>query len=356
MAQPLTRALAGPAVLLGILVAFYWKVTLTSQYDWMWSPDLANQVLPWFQEEAREWHNRSFPLWDAHLWYGQPLLAQAQPGAAYPLNWLLFLLPPNRDGHISLDVMGWYFVAVRLTAALFCYCLARDLGLRRAASIVGALIFSTAGYVGATDWPQMVNGAVWSPLVFLFLLRTACGRRPLASAALAGGSLGLSWLSGHHQVPMFLSVASAGVLLYLIFRNGRFDWKMARVAGVFALFALLCSSLQVLPAIEYGRLALRWVGAADPVSWRDRVPYYVHAARGLSPFSLFGIVFPGVRQGLDPFLGILAIALAAAGVMRAWEDLRVRILFAVSIGGLAYALGGSKRAAGSSLCNSAVTG
>jgi hypothetical protein len=54
----MTRALAGPAIFPAILVAFYWKVTRTSPYGWIWSMDLANQVSPWFQEEAHEWHNR----------------------------------------------------------------------------------------------------------------------------------------------------------------------------------------------------------------------------------------------------------------------------------------------------------
>ena len=84
---------AAPALLFVICVCFFWKLTLTNEYSWLDSPDNANQILPWYQFQAGEWAQYRAPLWDPYLWGGQPLLAQAQPGAAYPLNWLLFWAP-----------------------------------------------------------------------------------------------------------------------------------------------------------------------------------------------------------------------------------------------------------------------
>ena len=165
------------AVLFLCIAGFYWKLTLTRQFDWMSGPDLAEQVLPWFQVQAHEWHVGRFPLWDPYLWAGQPLFGQAQPGAAYPLNWLLFLLP-LQNGHIAGWALAWYFVVIHLMAAWFSYLLCRDLGRSRAASLAGGLIFSLSGYLGNTSWPQMMNGAVWAPLVFLFQFRAARGLRP----------------------------------------------------------------------------------------------------------------------------------------------------------------------------------
>ena len=107
------------ALLFLIMAGFYWKLTLTSQFDWMSGPDLAEQVLPWFQEQAREWHAGHLPLWDPYLWAGQPLFGQAQPGAAYPLNWILFLLPLE-NGHIAGWALGWCYVTIHMMAAAFC--------------------------------------------------------------------------------------------------------------------------------------------------------------------------------------------------------------------------------------------
>src|SRR5437868_1405928 len=51
------------AVLLFLTIAaFYWKLTLTRQFTWTRGPDLSEQVLPWFQLQAREWHAGRIPL------------------------------------------------------------------------------------------------------------------------------------------------------------------------------------------------------------------------------------------------------------------------------------------------------
>ena len=41
--------------------------------------DLAQQVLPWFEIEARQIHSGHLPLWDSSFWCGQPLVGQMQP-------------------------------------------------------------------------------------------------------------------------------------------------------------------------------------------------------------------------------------------------------------------------------------
>ena len=37
--------------------------------------------------------------------------------------------------------------------------------LSRAASVLGGLVFALGGFMGNTDWPQILNGALWLPLV-----------------------------------------------------------------------------------------------------------------------------------------------------------------------------------------------
>jgi len=334
------RALTFPLVLLLIIVAFYWKLAFTYQYDWMWGSDLGQQVLPWFEEEARQLQRGHFPLWDPHSWLGQPLLGQAQPGAAYPLNWLLWLVPMH-GGHIRMWALQWYYIAIHYMAALFCFLLCRDLGRSRAASMVAGLAFSLAGYVGWTDWPQMVNGAVWTPLVFMFLLRAARGVRPQASAALSGLCLGMTWLSGHHQVPIFLTLACGGVWLYYFVREGRPNWRMARLAVIAMAIAPIVGALQILPAQEYGRLALRWVGTSQPAGWKDIIPYHVHQEFSLHPIHLFGILIPGFDTREGAFFGVVAVTLALLGLAVFWKQHAVKVLGAIALGGLVYSLGGN---------------
>ena len=327
-----------PALLFLIVAAFYWKLTLTRQFDWIWGPDLANQVLPWFQVQAEQWHQHRFPLWDPYLWAGQPLLGQAQPGGAYPLNWILFLMPLH-NGKIALGVLQWYFVVIHWMAAVFCYCLCRDLGRSRAASLIGGCIFTFSSYMATTGWPQMINGVVWAPLVFLFQLRALEGRRPLPSAVASGAFLGVSWLSGHHQVPIFLTLAWAAIWLFHIFRHGRPHFALVKLAALGGVFMLLTGALQILPALEYGRLALRWAGAADALHWNESVPYYVHARYALFPHGLLGIVFPALHDNANPYVGIVAFALALLGIACCWRERWTPLFAALVLFSLVYALG-----------------
>ena len=200
------RFFSAPAILLLISMAFCWKLVLTKEYTWLESPDLAFQVLPWYQFQAGEWHQGRYPLWDPNHWAGQPLLGQAQPGAAYPLNWLLFSLP-LRHGWIRQAYLHWYFLFIHFLGSVFTYLLCRDLGRRRSACILAGCVFAYGGFVGTNDWPQMLNGAIWAPLVFLFLLRAVRGDR----GRVAGGHADFDQaFCGRHDVPSCAPIRTSG--------------------------------------------------------------------------------------------------------------------------------------------------
>jgi hypothetical protein len=334
------RRIAAPAALLVIGVLFHWKLVLTNQYTWLESPDMSRLVLPWFQFEASEWHHGRFPLWDPNSWTGQPLIGQAQPGAAYPLNWLLFWMPLNNRGWLRQDVLHWYYVLIHFLAALTCYALARELGRSRGASIIAGCIFSLGGYVAYTDWPQMLNGAVWAPLIFLYLFRVARGERVLASSLLSGFFLGVAWLVGHHQLPLFMSIAAAGTWVVVVASSQKPVARMARLGLIAFAITGLTSTFQTLPTAEYGRLAVRWVGADQPQRLGETVAYELHKPYSLKPVSLLGIVIPGIEHNAyDWYIGGVAFTLGLLGLILAWQDARVRWLAAISLGGILFALG-----------------
>jgi hypothetical protein len=330
--------LAFPLLILMILCGFYWKLLFTYQYDWLWGPDLTMQVLPWFEEQAHQLHHSQIPLWDTHEWGGQPLPGQAQPGTFYPLNWILWLMP-HPGAHIPMWMFQWYYVAIHYMAALFTYLLCRDLGRSRPASLAAGIVFALAGYMGRNGWPQMLNGAVWTPLVLLFLLRALRGLRPLSSAALCGLFLGMAWLSGHHQVPIYLTIACGMVWSYHVLSSGKINLRVAGLAITAIGFSALVGAIQILPAREFGQLALRWVGAPNPMGWNDSIPYSIHREHSLHPFQLLGIFIPGLDQSSDPFLGVVAFSLAVMGLGLCWKHPAVQICAALAMGALLFAIG-----------------
>ncbi len=330
------RRWTAPLLLFLIVAGFYWKLTLTNQFTWLANNDLSSMVLPWMQFQASEWHAGRIPLWDPYSWGGQPLLAQAQPGSAYPLNWLLFLAPLKHTW-IRQAALNWYYVLVRILAAWCFYKFARDLGRSRKASLVAASVYGIAGYLGSIEWPQMVNGAVWAPLVFMYQFRAARGERPLANSASGGFFLGLMWLCGHHQLPLFVSLASGLLWTFFILRRRRFD--LLRCAAIMVGVGILVSALQTLPTAEYGLLAQRWSGSDHPLKWKETVPYAVHEDFSFKPLGILSFVIPGFDVNEDPLVGALAFTLAIIGLSLAWNDQRVRWLCCLGLGGLIFALG-----------------
>ncbi len=327
-------ALAGPAFLLLITFLFFWKLTLTDEYNWLDSPDLAYQVLPWLQVQATEWRHWRIPVWDPYSWNGQPLIGQAQPGVAYPLNWLLFRAPLH-DGWIRLAYLNAYFVLIHFIAAWFCYLLCRDLRRSRLASIIAGCSFAFGGFMGSNDWPQMLNGACWAPLVLMFLLRVGGGHSTMANSAFAGAALGMAWLSGHHQIPIYMTLAAGIYWLYLIKR----DRRLLLNALVFGVLLFMVSALQTLPAYEYGQLAKRWAGVDQPLGWNDKVPYQVHQDYSSGPLSVPGILFQSLSRNAESFTGIVAFCFALCGFIAARRKFAVRALALLAVSAFLFALG-----------------
>jgi hypothetical protein len=332
------RKAAAPFLLLLIFIGFFWKLLLTNQYSWLQSPDLAYQVLPWFQYQAAQFHQHVFPLWDPREFAGQSPIGQDQPGLLYPLNWILFSLPMPH-GRISVHYLNWYYMLIHYMAALFCYWLCRDLGRSELASIAGGISFGLGGYIGNVDYPQMLNGAVWGPLVFLFLFRALRDERPKSNAAFAGLFLGISWLGGHHVVPIFLSLAALAVWLYSFLESGKPQLRRVLPAVIFLVFAALAGAAQMWPTFSYGHSAVRWVGSSqDPVPWHVTAPYSVLRTYALEPKFLIGIIAPGFQGTTTIYTGVIALVLAGLGLARFWKLREIRLLCGLGVAGLLIAL------------------
>jgi hypothetical protein len=329
------RTPAALAFLLAVTAAFYWKLTISREYTYLEGPDLAIQVRPWLDYQAREFHAGRFPLWDPYEWGGQPLAGQVQPGTFNPLNWILFAMP-LKGGHIPIRTLHWYWVLIHWLGASFCYALCRDLKAGVGPSLLGAAIFALTGFLGHTDWPQILMSSIWIPLVLLFFARVVRGERPRSSAALCGAALAMQFLSGHHQVPVFTALLMGGLWAWHVLSG--WQQRLPHCLCFVAVFGLM-SAAQVLPAVEYGKQAVRWAGVPEPLHWNEKVPFSVHAEYSLQLRSIPGMVIPGISLHANPFVGSVAMALSLAAIGLGWRQRNVRLFAAVALGGLLLALG-----------------
>jgi hypothetical protein len=320
------RALAIPVLLLVLTAGFFWKLTLTREFTWLEDPAVGAQTLPWLDFQARELHARRLPLWNPHTEGGQSLLGLVQPGAANPLNWLLFALR-LRNGHIQMVFLQWYWVLLHWLAALAAYALCRGLGASPGASLLGGAVYGLGGFVGSTIAPQSICAALWIPLVLLFVLRALNGERPAANGALGGLVLGLAGLSGDLQIPLFIAIVTAGLWLLGVARQ---RLPVLRGAALFGAIALLVSALQTVPALEWARRT---------AAWSATVPYPVHWQNSLGARGVLGLLIPGWQLNVSSFVGVTVLILALVGLAVRWDTPGVKWLAVAALGGLVIALG-----------------
>ncbi len=330
-------------VLLGVTALFYWKLIFSDRFTFLSSPDLAGQVLPWYDVQAAAWNDGVFPLWDPYVWSGQPLLGQMQPGGAFPLNWPLFAAP-LADGHINFGYIHLHWALMHLLAAVFAYGLARELGRTQFTAVLAGLGFACSGFIASITWPQMINGAIWLPLTLLLFHRAARApdtMRRIAYAVLCGGSVGMSLLSGHHQAPFFSLLALTGVMLGLVWferQEQSAQWRAPLIAyACVGAVAFLVAGLQLLPAAEYGGDAYRWVNAPGPVGPGEHVPYFVHEQMRLYPITLLGLVTPRLAFQVSTFVGWVAMLFALYAVIVCWRERWVRLYALLGIAVLSFA-------------------
>ncbi len=337
------RRLVYPALIaLGVILIF-WKITLSGQFTWMNGEDTVNQVLPWLQMQAREWHRGHFPLLDPFHWAGQSLIGQSQPGVTYPLNWLLFSLPLTH-GRLQTPILNGYFVFIHILGAWAMFALLRAIRTVPPVAALIAVAFGAGGYMATVEWPQMLNGAVWLPIAVLFWLRFLRSPGRFVFAALSGAAGGVSVLSGHHSSPIMILTVVAGITGYMLFERRITRRRLIRYAAglaAFGLFFFLLSAVQSLPAAEYWRVAYRFVNAKAPVTFDQQIPYLVHRHFSLDPASIPGMVVNGFHRdaALNPFLGIVLVGLAAIGFHAFRFTLYARLFLFLAVYSLFLAMG-----------------
>jgi len=341
----LKRVLYPLAVALGVIL-IYWKFSLSKQFTWLDGPDHVNQVYPWLQMQAREWHRGHFPIIDPNQFAGNAFLAQNQPGSLHPLNWLLFLLP-LKHGRLQIPILNGYFVLMHLIGAWAMYWLARGLRITPWSAVVVALGYGCGGFMAEVQWPQMLNGVGYLPLVLLLWIRylRAPGRAELAASA--GVLTALISFAGHHSAPVMTLVMVAVVSAYwTAARWRRMRWpRVKRLAGGFTAFAVFFGAggaALSMPALEFWRVALRWINAAQPVKWDDPIPFLTHRVYSLGPESFLGFVIPGFHADapLSPYIGICIIVLAIIGFL-ARPGVLTSLMTALAAVGVLLALGDS---------------
>jgi len=325
--------------LFGIVV--FWKVIFTAEYSMLAYRDSAQQTYPWVQYIAQSLHSGSFPFWDIYTDAGRPFGGEMQSGIFYPFNLLLGLVPLNANGHVLVSVIEGVLILHCIIASYLLYLLGRQLGIGPFSAVVAALVFAYSGSIGMRSFgaSSLFYASVWVPAVFLFFaksLQATRRSRRILYANLAGLSLALCLLAGHHQPVMYSSLAILAIGLSLWFSRSlrralgvhiarlnkgqegpvpapipaALRPRVLTVTGLIFLFALAYGSTQLFVALEYAPEAYRWTKSELPAT--QKIPYSNSGSDNFfPPKGIIQTVFPymagGAGSNHHPYLGILAL-------------------------------------------------
>ena len=342
-----------PALLFLFTLTVFWKLIFSSEYSLLVYTDSSFQTYPWSQYLSEVLHQGSFPFWDMYADGGRSFIGETQTGAFYPPNLLMGLFPRNAKGLLPVSLIEGFVILHAFLASLFMYYLATHFGLNRFSAFVAATAFAFGGSIGLRAFAQvnLFYASVWVPAVFCCYAKSLEADqlfRQVLFANLAGLALALSLLAGHHQPFIYVSLALAGIALTLWLRgrkvpdeNVRRPSLILRQTLLLFVFAISYASLQLLPSLEYSKLAYRWVESVNPTLVGQRVPYSIVGTDNLlSPDGLILMLFPYLSAAENsPYLGILPLLLVLFSLPLLKKHGVVRLAFGLALVSALLSLG-----------------
>lgn len=211
--------------------------------------DAVRQIYPWKELATNILKSGTTPLWNPYTFSGQPLMANLQTGAFYPLN-LLYLLFDAR--------LSWIILVITqpLLAGLFMFLALKSLKISDIASVFASTAFMFTSYL--VTWMENVNvghSYIWIPLT-IYAINKFFETNKTRYIILGTASLTLSILAGHPQTSIYAFIFISIFYLYKV--HSTQNNKNILYLPPLLLMPLMLSSIQLIPSLAFYR--------ASPVS------------------------------------------------------------------------------------------
>ena len=205
------------------------------------------QNIPFRVAVANQIHAGSIPLWNPSLFSGMPLLADAQPGVLFPLNWFYLVFNPR----VATNLM---MLSAYMLAALGAYLCARRNGSSVAGAGLTSLVWQASAFlVAQVGHTNIIQTAALLPWLFWSIDgygQTGDRRRGFVVALVVA----LQCFAGHQQTFVYALLVAAAYAFVLWRSSGAraYLWSLLLIAAGLALAAI-----QIFPTLELLRHSLR---------------------------------------------------------------------------------------------------
>ncbi|MDI6874972.1 MAG: glycosyltransferase [Actinomycetota bacterium] len=261
-------------LLAGTVFLFFRQLLLLRKVPWI--SDIRNYYLPNWKYLSGLLRSGDFSFWCSGIYCGFPLFADSEMALFYPLTPPFMLLP-------STAGFNYFLVLHYLLGGCFLYLYCRLLRLGRSASCFAAAPFMLSGFFLAhLVHPNVVATLAWIPL-FLYLLERALQENRFSFHLLAGGVLGLQFLSGFLMIPLIEVLLS----FFYVFLHPEASQRSSRMAalarwGGSVALGLGLGMIQNLPSYHLVNSSYRAGGLSSSLSNVGNLPV----------LQLAGVFFP----------------------------------------------------------------
>ena len=195
------------------------------------------------------------PLWNPYIFSGMPLLASAQGGLLFPLNWFYLVFSPV----VATDLM---VISAYMLAALGAYLYARRTGASVAGAMVTSLIWQCGGFlIGQISHINIVHTAAMLSWVLWALERYVVNGSHARGAVLAA-LVALQVFAGHQQTTAYSLMLVAAYAIVMALADGQ-TRKRYLSALAFTSIGLLLAAVQIVPTFELLRNSQRATATYD---------------------------------------------------------------------------------------------
>ncbi len=205
--------------------------------------DVIRELYPWKHFVIEMFQKGQIAFWNPYDFSGNPMMANFQSGAFYPINIVFFTLPFNK---------GWtiFIFLAPLLSALFTYLYLREIKISKFPAVFSGVIFAFSSYMAVwMEYGNIGHTLLWLPLglflteklinnfkrkYLLFLIAT------LFTAALAG------YIQGYFYIIITL-------VYYYLVKSFYVKQILTRKTVFFFLaifFPFLLAAFQLLPTLE----------------------------------------------------------------------------------------------------------
>lgn len=238
------------------------------------------QQYPWRKLAIDIYKDKNIPLWNPYASAGEPLIANIQVAAFYPLNLIFFLLP---------FIYGWMSILILqiFLGGLFTYLYLRNLKLRKESAFFASSAYMLSGFFFSwISWNTLIHVVIWFPLILLSIdkiFQNSKRRELLIWSSILIFSISASFFAGHLQLFFYGIIFT---FLYLIFRfvnlkENAFK-KIFIIFGSFLIF-LLITSFQWFTTFKLIGLSSRNL---DQLHWQTKEGWFIpfkHLVQFIAP-------------------------------------------------------------------------